>query len=703
METVFVTLLNLSITASWLVLAVAALRILLRKAPKAVFVFMWALVAVRLICPFSPESVFSLIPSGETVPAEILYAPSPEIQSGIPFLNSAVNPVLSETMAPQTGASVNPMQTVLFIASLIWLAGLVVMLCYLVFSALRVRKKVREAVPLQDEIWLCDRIDTPFIFGMIRPRIYLPSNMEEADLQYVIAHEKAHLKRRDHLWKPLGFFLLCVYWFNPVLWAAYILLCRDIELACDEKVIRQLGTGNRKAYSNALINCSVPRRTVAACPLAFGEIGVKNRIRSVLSYKKPTLWIMIFVAVACIILAVGFLTNPKTEPPGKLTGITAAAECDNIEYAYLHGTLNAENPYLCAEWKNCSEQVLCFGEDFVLYKDGAVYQPNRDLSFSAILNIVKPGGKHSEVYSLPFWDFPAGSYRLEKIFYFENNPDETYKAYLEFTVENNAPFSEKTYRGETIVYESGIYSSIVYTDETLPSFYVSETDFHLLTDDHPQNGLTDSLYDLGRLKKIDLKKENFDALFDSDFWHDGLSAAKLRKNNKNAYSVFDKSGRLYYLLEQKNGELLVAQGYSEFNTFRWVFRLVPSETSFPAPSGAKDGLESLKMACPGYFGLSTDNGLTVYVWQMAENSYSCGLLPGKTAVWPSEKIWGLSPVSMESMRAIVAAYGLPREEITVLLIGQPASSYLYEINEQTQAETERLFWQDFPAAPETES
>ena len=312
MEAVFLRILNISITAGWIVLAVMVLRLLFKKAPKWITVLMWGMVGVRLVCPFSLESVFSLIPSAEPVPSDILYTDTPAIHSGIAALNSAVNPVISESLAPSAGASINPMQVIIFVAAVIWIAGIVVMLAYTVISYIRIYRKVREAVLLQDNIFICDRVDTPFILGIIRPRIYLPSAVGEQDMDFVIAHERAHLKRHDHWWKPLSFLLITIYWFNPVLWIAYILLCRDIELACDEKVIREMGVEIKKSYSNALINCSVPRRTIAACPLAFGEVGVKSRVKSVLNYKKPAFWIILAAVISCIIMAICFLTNPKT-------------------------------------------------------------------------------------------------------------------------------------------------------------------------------------------------------------------------------------------------------------------------------------------------------------------------------------------------------------------------------------------------------
>ena len=310
MEALFLKLINMSVTASWLVLAVVILRTLLKKAPKVITVFLWALVGIRLVCPFSFESVLSLIPSAETLPNDILTTKTPAVDSGIPFLNQAVNPIISGSLAPEVGYSVNPMQVVAFIGAVIWLIGIAAMLIYAIVSYIRIYRQVREGVLQDGNIYVCDRISAPFILGVFSPKIYLPSDIDKQDAEFVIAHERAHLKRRDHLIKPLGFLLLTVYWFNPVMWIAYILLCRDIELACDEKVIKTMGIEIKKPYSEALINCGLPRRVIAACPLAFGEVGVKSRIKSVLNYKKPAFWVVIVALALCVVLPIVFLTNP---------------------------------------------------------------------------------------------------------------------------------------------------------------------------------------------------------------------------------------------------------------------------------------------------------------------------------------------------------------------------------------------------------
>ena len=314
MASVFLKLLNLSISASWLVLAVLVLRLISKRSPKWVNVLLWGIVALRLVLPFSIESALSLIPSAETVsPAAVQFAPAPTITSGVSVIDNAVNSSLSEHFAAVPTASVNPLYVWTEIAGWVWLIGLGAMLLYALVSYLRLRRRVSVSLPVQDHIYLCDAISSPFILGVVKPRIYLPSGLDEVQRQNVLSHERAHLARRDHWWKPLGFALLAVYWFNPVLWLAYALLCRDIELACDERVIRTMDESAVKTYSTVLLACSIPRKAVITCPLAFGEVGVKERVRNALHYKKPAFWIVVASAVVCIVVAVCFLTNPPTD------------------------------------------------------------------------------------------------------------------------------------------------------------------------------------------------------------------------------------------------------------------------------------------------------------------------------------------------------------------------------------------------------
>ena len=314
MASVFLKLLNLSISASWLVLAVLVLRLISKRSPKWVNVLLWGIVALRLVLPFSIESAVSLIPSAETVsPAAVQFDPAPTITSGVSVIDNAVNPSLSEHFAATPEASVNPLYVWTEIAGWVWLIGLGAMLLYALVSYLRLHRRVSVSLPVQDHIYLCDAISSPFILGVVKPHIYLPSGLDEVQRQNVLAHEQAHLARRDHWWKPLGFALLAVYWFNPVLWLAYTLLCRDIELACDERVIRTMDESAVKTYSTVLLACSMPRKAVITCPLAFGEVGVKERVRNALHYKKPAFWVVAASVAVCVVVAVCFLTDPEHE------------------------------------------------------------------------------------------------------------------------------------------------------------------------------------------------------------------------------------------------------------------------------------------------------------------------------------------------------------------------------------------------------
>ena len=313
MNELFLKIINMSISASWLVLAVLILRFVLKKAPKWINVLLWGIVAIRLICPFSFESPLSLIPSAETIPLNIGMDSTPTINSGISAINNAVNPIISQSNTPMAGASINPLQITIGIYEYIWIFGMIALALYTAISYWRLRRKVDTAVRYKDNIFQSENVSFPFVLGIIKPRIYLPFKMNGQYLEYVVAHEQAHICRKDHWWKPLGFLLLMIHWFNPLMWLAYVLLCRDIELACDERVIKELGNEQRGDYTQALVACSVNRRMIAACPLAFGEVSVKERVKSVMNYKKPAFWVIIISVIVCVGVAVCFLTNPKQD------------------------------------------------------------------------------------------------------------------------------------------------------------------------------------------------------------------------------------------------------------------------------------------------------------------------------------------------------------------------------------------------------
>ena len=473
MSELYLKIVNMSIAASWLILAVLVLRPVLKKAPKWVNVLLWGIAAVRLVLPFSIESAWSLIPSAETVSPGIMMEGSPTIHSGIPAINSAVNPVLSESFAPAPGASANPLQIWIPVLAVAWAAGVALLLAYTAVSYWRLRRRVRTAVLLRDSIFQCEAVASPFVLGVIKPRVYLPFQLDEQAVEQVIAHELAHIRRRDHWWKPLGFLLLTVYWFNPLLWLAYVLLCRDIELACDEKVIRGLDNEHRADYTQALLTCSVSRRTVAACPLAFGEVGVKERVKSVMNYKKPAFWVVVLAVAVCAVVAVCFLTNPKSDEP------------DTLPLLYSH-----------------SYDVI-----EVTYEASA---PATNFSMVA--------GQNTPVYAI------TDGMRLMS-------------------------------RGE---HTAG-----------------------------------DEWTDLGVLTETELTKENFDELFfRGGRWPSGESASVIRKNNANAWMLVYHQDVLYYVLQQKNGEVYLAFGYYDYSekndpysddtTIRWLYKL---EADFDEDTG----------------------------------------------------------------------------------------------------------------------
>lgn len=340
MEGLLFEVLNMSISASWLILAVILIRFLLEKAkaPKGIRYVLWALVAIRLLCPITIESGLSLVPSAETFSEEVLYGENPTINSGVEAVDNAINPMFSEGLSPEENPDSvigensdeaesvgvvdgadgvlnedNPIQIFMDGAAFVWGLGVIVMLVYTLKSYLRLRNTVDVSIHLRDNLWICDEIQSPFILGLLNSRIYLPSHIDEEQIPYIVAHENEHLKYHDNWWKPLGFGILAIHWFNPLVWVAYILMCRDIELACDERVIRHMNNEEKKKYSESLLLCSRPRHLISACPVAFGEIGIKERIKSVVNYKKPATWIVGIGVVLCVVVAVCFLTNPFAE------------------------------------------------------------------------------------------------------------------------------------------------------------------------------------------------------------------------------------------------------------------------------------------------------------------------------------------------------------------------------------------------------
>lgn len=320
----FLKIVNMSISASWLILAVLIFRVVFKKAPSFVNMVLWSIVALRLFCNISIESVFSLIPSAETLNVGIVTGEKIDVQTGISPIDDIIN--------GYTTASVNSGVNITNVLYVIWLIGILSFAIYAFVSYFRLKQNVDIAIRYKDNIYQSENVISPFVLGIIKPKIYLPYNLNEQDIKYIVAHEKAHIAHKDHWWKMFGFALLILHWFNPLVWLSYMLFCKDIELSCDEMVIKELNCMQRADYSQALVNCSTNRRSVAICPLAFGEIGVKERIKSIMNYRKPKFGIIAICIIVCIAFAICFLTNPKHDSYS-LRIIVPAGSQDDFVYS----------------------------------------------------------------------------------------------------------------------------------------------------------------------------------------------------------------------------------------------------------------------------------------------------------------------------------------------------------------------------------
>lgn len=404
LERVFLFLLNASVTALWAVLAVLALRLLLRRAPRRLVCLLWAVPALRLLLPVSIESVLSLIPSAETLPQELLYAPVPAIDSNIPALDGAVNPVLEATMSPAAGASVNPMQLLMTGLGALWLLGLGAMLALCLVSALRLRGRLREAVWDRENIWRSDRVETPFVLGLARPRIYLPFALEGEALELVLAHERAHIRAGDHWFKLIGWLLLSVYWFNPALWLAYVLFCRDLELSCDERVITGFDEDRKRAYSRALLGCASRGGSLLMHPLAFGELGVKERIKKVLNFKRPAVVVTAVAALLCVVAALCLLTDPKEDAVPADAGAAELSAKDETPGLYL--LIDREGVYrLDVSCDNAGVSGGCINADGTPFKQGELVcmEPLSGIT-GANLVLATLIGKDDEIIAKCSWE-----------------------------------------------------------------------------------------------------------------------------------------------------------------------------------------------------------------------------------------------------------------------------------------------------------
>lgn len=632
MDDVFLKLVNLSISASWLILAVLVLRVVLKKAPKWVMPLLWGVVALRLVCLFSIESALSLIPSAETIPSEIVTETREPVLYEQATLDIVTNPTLPSAAEVPVGVSRQQAQVDFNIYSVLWLAGMAALLVHALVSAGKLKRKLATAILLRDNIYESEFVDSPFVFGVVKPNIYLPMHMDEGTAAYVIAHEHAHLARRDHWWKVLGYLVLALHWFNPLVWVAYILFCRDIELACDEKVVRGLDGAARADYSQALLSCAAPKRAVAACPLAFGEGNIKTRVKSALHYKKPAFWVAAAAVLAVVIVAVCFLTNPRSER-GSLVW---AQKLNAADVASIELYVPAEGE--ARQYKKLDTEEMAQAVELINSSRGTYIE------------------KTETVYAgLPVWfllTMDDGTVHAvgSVVGHYLIIDGDTFDA----DVENQAEWENYVLKGDSaspidmadrLSYAlygmtTGVYTlgEAVFEDSVWETSY-EETFAN--TKSTPELWLSSALgtdmtgilygtvtaargysYRFSEWEEIDLTVSNFDWLFRSASGEDwnGTSAAKLRRENAHAwrgtktaeddnataplerYLRWDELAAMdqWLLLQQKDGSLYLVMGYrsgglpySGAHPYRWIVRLNGGATELTRADLNGDGIEEV--------------------------------------------------------------------------------------------------------------
>ena len=632
MDDVFLKLVNLSISASWLILAVLVLRVVLKKAPKWVMPLLWGVVALRLVCLFSIESALSLIPSAETIPSEIVTETREPVLYEQATLDIVTNPTLPSAAEVPVGVSRQQAQVDFNIYSVLWLAGMAALLVHALVSAGKLKRKLATAILLRDNIYESEFVDSPFVFGVVKPNIYLPMHMDEGTAAYVIAHEHAHLARRDHWWKVLGYLVLALHWFNPLVWVAYILFCRDIELACDEKVVKGLDGAARADYSQALLSCAAPGRAVAACPLAFGEGNIKTRVKSALHYKKPAFWVAAAAVLAVVIVAVCFLTNPKSER-GSLVW---AQKLNAADVASIELYVPAEGK--ARQYKKLGTEEMAQAVELINSSRGTYIE------------------KPETVYAgLPVWfllTMDDGTVHAvgSVVGHYLIIDGDTFDA----DVENQAEWENYVLKGDSaspidmadrLSYAlygmtTGVYTlgEAVFEDSVWETSY-EETFAN--TKSTPELWLSSALgtdmtgilygtvtaargysYRFSEWEEIDLTVSNFDWLFRSASGEDwnGTSAAKLRRENAhawrgtktadddNATATIPEIARQdelaamdqWLLLQQKDGSLYLVMGYrsgglpySGAHPYRWIVRLNGGATELTRADLNGDGIEEV--------------------------------------------------------------------------------------------------------------
>ncbi len=566
MSTLFLKIFEMSITASWVVLAVILMRFILIRAPKWIRVILWSFVGLRLVLPFSIESIFSMIPSVSSSSITIYETETQAIVLDLPVFNQNI-----DSLTPNVGDSVDPLQILIFVISIVWILGVIAMFGYLFITYINIKNKVKESVLLEGNIWICDNVSTPFILGIIKPKIYLPSSMDkkDKDIEFVITHENAHLRRLDHLWKPFAFLLLCVYWFNPLLWLAYTLLCRDIELACDEKVLNELGRDVKKPYCEALVNCSINRKTISACPLAFGENGIKRRVKSVLAFKPAGIIITALSISLAIILAIGFLTDPETEEkPSENSNASQSQDTEKLAFKTNNNVRVSANcfgfsdgkPYVSIIIKNIGDQnVVLYGQDFFILDGDKIVEPNGTVIYEPLQFMLKSG--ESDAMTLDLQDYTLEDnkvYRLVKNFQIEGI-EKTYGGFIDFKIDNRevkGAFLSCVGTTDDNDYIDNAFGSV-------PLYLFGDDNVLYSNEYNGKEHIIKHWYPVGKLKKFNVTKKDFRGI-SLVKWNSGSeSVDSIITNNKSAFSYVNAEEAFYYkLLQQKDGSYYLIEGWT---------------------------------------------------------------------------------------------------------------------------------------------
>ncbi len=570
MADIFLKIVNMSISACWIVLAIILLRIVLKKAPKWINCVLWGLAGLRLVLPFSFESVFSLIPSAETI-TKTPDSPRPQINSGVTVIDNQINDYLQGNYFEGVTRPVGNFVDISTIFAIIWIVGIAALLIYTLISFLRLKSKIGTAVLLRDNIYQSETVVSPFVLGIIKPKIYLPFNMNGQDMDHVIAHEQAHIRRKDYLWKPLGFLILTLHWFNPMVWLGYILLCRDIELACDEKVVKELNNEQRADYSEALLACSVNRRMIAACPLAFGEVGVKDRIKSVLNYKKPAFWIIVVAIIVSITVAVCFLTNPLNSSiynsryeTGKCLYsyvVSADKETKSNELVF---DITSDGKVYKTFGDGTTEELGVLKESDYTVGDLETAMKNQDekLSIGNIRNAY-------EISDYIFLQKSNGTVYLVSFF-----SDGRIMSVFKLNRTNKSDIPNGSYKLSKEIYFNGAYSYV-------PDLKNDRIEIKTNGGMHIYHFTGEVLSTGARYEEVKLNKSNLSNLFDNmeEIWSADINLEDLLKKSKKAWchnTPDDIGGYPYMLLLQKDGTLCMI--FADFENgeptiIRYIYKL----------------------------------------------------------------------------------------------------------------------------------